>query len=134
MLFFVCFFPDLNMEFNPSDHPRASTIFLSKSQTDGRLLNLLLYLLLQLSLCQNACDSYWINNSPPSKKEAFIGTVWELKEIKLMSILSELVLEGHTEVVSSSLSWIMLNIIIIKNVFPKCKIFCATMFFCLFFF
>lgn len=30
------FFKDLNMEFNPSDHPRASTIFLSKSQTDGR--------------------------------------------------------------------------------------------------
>ncbi|CDQ61042.1 unnamed protein product [Oncorhynchus mykiss] len=26
---------DLNMEYNPSDHPRASTIFLSKSQTDG---------------------------------------------------------------------------------------------------
>lgn len=24
------------MEYNPSDHPRASTIFLSKSQTDGR--------------------------------------------------------------------------------------------------
>uniref|UniRef100_A0A2I3GUS6 Cyclin Y n=1 Tax=Nomascus leucogenys TaxID=61853 RepID=A0A2I3GUS6_NOMLE len=30
------FFKDLNMEFNPSDHPRASTIFLSKSQTDVR--------------------------------------------------------------------------------------------------
>lgn len=32
------FFPyylDLPMEYNPSDHPRASTIFLSKSQTDG---------------------------------------------------------------------------------------------------
>uniref|UniRef100_A0A8C9PK30 Cyclin Y n=1 Tax=Spermophilus dauricus TaxID=99837 RepID=A0A8C9PK30_SPEDA len=28
-------FANLNMEFNPSDHPRASTIFLSKSQTDG---------------------------------------------------------------------------------------------------
>ncbi|XP_067870935.1 cyclin-Y isoform X1 [Heterodontus francisci] len=27
---------DLNMEFNPSDHPRASTMFLSKSQTDGQ--------------------------------------------------------------------------------------------------
>ncbi|KAK3572534.1 hypothetical protein QTP86_034339 [Hemibagrus guttatus] len=26
----------LNMEYNPSDHPRASTIFLSKSQTDVR--------------------------------------------------------------------------------------------------
>uniref|UniRef100_A0A672IXI2 Cyclin Y n=1 Tax=Salarias fasciatus TaxID=181472 RepID=A0A672IXI2_SALFA len=26
---------DLPMEYNPSDHPRASTIFLSKSQTDG---------------------------------------------------------------------------------------------------
>lgn len=49
-VFFLSFFPDLNMEFNPSDHPRASTIFLSKSQTDGRLLNLLQYLLLQLSL------------------------------------------------------------------------------------
>ena len=28
-------FSDLPMEYNPSDHPRASTIFLSKSQTDG---------------------------------------------------------------------------------------------------
>ncbi|KAI1901370.1 hypothetical protein AGOR_G00033690 [Albula goreensis] len=27
---------DLNMEYNPSDHPRASTIFLSKCQTDAR--------------------------------------------------------------------------------------------------
>ncbi|XP_031440253.1 cyclin-Y isoform X4 [Clupea harengus] len=27
---------DPNMEYNPSDHPRASTIFLSKSQTDVR--------------------------------------------------------------------------------------------------
>uniref|UniRef100_A0A8C6SC69 Cyclin Y n=1 Tax=Neogobius melanostomus TaxID=47308 RepID=A0A8C6SC69_9GOBI len=28
---------DLPMEYNPSDHPRASTIFLGKSQTDGEL-------------------------------------------------------------------------------------------------
>ncbi|XP_062337926.1 cyclin-Y isoform X2 [Osmerus eperlanus] len=27
---------ELNMEYNPSDHPRASTLFLSKSQTDVR--------------------------------------------------------------------------------------------------
>ncbi|XP_058153654.1 cyclin-Y isoform X1 [Dasypus novemcinctus] len=33
---FQPYFGDLNMEFNPSDHPRASTIFLSKSQTDVR--------------------------------------------------------------------------------------------------
>lgn len=31
----VCVLSELNMEYNPSDHPRASTIFLSKSQTDG---------------------------------------------------------------------------------------------------
>lgn len=37
-VFSFSFFKDLNMEFNPSDHPRASTIFLSKSQTDGRSL------------------------------------------------------------------------------------------------
>uniref|UniRef100_A0A669CGH0 Cyclin Y n=2 Tax=Oreochromis TaxID=8139 RepID=A0A669CGH0_ORENI len=30
---------DLPMEYNPSDHPRASTIFLSKSQTDGDALS-----------------------------------------------------------------------------------------------
>ncbi|XP_006807427.1 cyclin-Y-like [Neolamprologus brichardi] len=29
---------ELNMEYNPSDHPRASTIFLSKSQNDGEWL------------------------------------------------------------------------------------------------
>lgn len=33
-MFFVS---DLALESNPSDHPRASTIFLSKSQTDGKL-------------------------------------------------------------------------------------------------
>lgn len=43
-LFSFSFFKDLNMEFNPSDHPRASTIFLSKSQTDGRLLIYLCFL------------------------------------------------------------------------------------------
>lgn len=31
---------DLPMEYNPSDHPRASTIFLSKSQTDGEFSDL----------------------------------------------------------------------------------------------
>uniref|UniRef100_A0A673L466 Cyclin-Y-like n=1 Tax=Sinocyclocheilus rhinocerous TaxID=307959 RepID=A0A673L466_9TELE len=30
---------ELNMEYNPADHPRASTIFLSKSQTDGERLH-----------------------------------------------------------------------------------------------
>lgn len=36
----VFLFPsvDLALESNPSDHPRASTIFLSKSQTDGKTL------------------------------------------------------------------------------------------------
>lgn len=30
---------DLALESNPSDHPRASTIFLSKSQTDGKAIS-----------------------------------------------------------------------------------------------
>lgn len=30
--------PELNLAFNPSDHPRASTLFLSKSHNDGRWL------------------------------------------------------------------------------------------------
>lgn len=32
------FVTELNADFNPSDHPRASTIFLSKSQNHGELL------------------------------------------------------------------------------------------------
>ncbi|XP_030097712.1 cyclin-Y-like protein 1 isoform X1 [Serinus canaria] len=32
----LSYYPDLALESNPSDHPRASTIFLSKSQTDVR--------------------------------------------------------------------------------------------------
>lgn len=35
-LIMLLLLPDLPMEYNPSDHPRASTIFLSKSQTDGK--------------------------------------------------------------------------------------------------
>lgn len=35
-LILLLLLPDLPMEYNPSDHPRASTIFLSKSQTDGK--------------------------------------------------------------------------------------------------
>lgn len=35
--FFISKLSDLPIEHNPSDHPRASTIFLSKSQTDGKL-------------------------------------------------------------------------------------------------
>lgn len=31
----LCVLTELNMAHNPSDHPRASTIFLSKSQNDG---------------------------------------------------------------------------------------------------
>lgn len=31
------FVAELNVDFNPSDHPRASTIFLSKSQNHGEL-------------------------------------------------------------------------------------------------
>lgn len=34
--FFSSSCTDLALESNPSDHPRASTIFLSKSQTDGK--------------------------------------------------------------------------------------------------
>lgn len=34
--FFSSSYTDLALESNPSDHPRASTIFLSKSQTDGK--------------------------------------------------------------------------------------------------
>lgn len=35
---FSMFLTELNADFNPSDHPRASTIFLSKSQNHGELL------------------------------------------------------------------------------------------------
>uniref|UniRef100_A0A8C9PMK5 Cyclin Y n=1 Tax=Spermophilus dauricus TaxID=99837 RepID=A0A8C9PMK5_SPEDA len=49
---------NLNMEFNPSDHPRASTIFLSKSQTDGMLLIYLKY---------SSCSTIFLDDSTVSQ-------------------------------------------------------------------
>uniref|UniRef100_A0A3Q4H5F8 Cyclin Y n=1 Tax=Neolamprologus brichardi TaxID=32507 RepID=A0A3Q4H5F8_NEOBR len=52
---------DLPMEYNPSDHPRASTIFLSKSQTDGELCSLL------LSRKYSSCSTIFLDDSTVSQ-------------------------------------------------------------------
>ncbi|NXC18812.1 CCNY protein, partial [Corythaeola cristata] len=64
-------FPDLNMEFNPSDHPRASTIFLSKSQTDGREKRKSLYINHhppgQLRRKYSSCSTIFLDDSTVSQ-------------------------------------------------------------------
>lgn len=71
MLFLVCFFLDLNMEFNPSDHPRASTIFLSKSQTDVREKRKSLYINHhppgQLRRKYSSCSTIFLDDSTVSQ-------------------------------------------------------------------
>ncbi|MBN3325990.1 CCNY protein, partial [Atractosteus spatula] len=49
---------DLNMEYNPSDHPRASTIFLSKSQTDVAV---------PFKKVREKRKSLYINHHPPGQ-------------------------------------------------------------------
>ncbi|KFP53610.1 Cyclin-Y, partial [Antrostomus carolinensis] len=65
------FFPDLNMEFNPSDHPRASTIFLSKSQTDVREKRKSLYINHhppgQLRRKYSSCSTIFLDDSTVSQ-------------------------------------------------------------------
>uniref|UniRef100_A0A8C7T208 Cyclin Y n=1 Tax=Oncorhynchus mykiss TaxID=8022 RepID=A0A8C7T208_ONCMY len=58
---------DLNMEYNPSDHPRASTIFLSKSQTDVREKRKSIYINHHPSplLSQNSQSHRVFVNEPP---------------------------------------------------------------------
>ncbi|NWR14473.1 CCNY protein, partial [Emberiza fucata] len=62
---------DLNMEFNPSDHPRASTIFLSKSQTDVREKRKSLYINHhppgQLRRKYSSCSTIFLDDSTVSQ-------------------------------------------------------------------
>uniref|UniRef100_A0A8C0JIE9 Cyclin Y n=1 Tax=Canis lupus dingo TaxID=286419 RepID=A0A8C0JIE9_CANLU len=65
---------DLNMEFNPSDHPRASTIFLSKSQTDGRLL--ICHPPGQIARKYSSCSTIFLDDSTVSQPNLKYTIKW----------------------------------------------------------
>ncbi|XP_063062507.1 cyclin-Y isoform X2 [Engraulis encrasicolus] len=62
---------DPNMEYNPSDHPRASTIFLSKSQTDVREKRKSLYInhhmAVPLRRKYSSCSTIFLDDSTVSQ-------------------------------------------------------------------
>uniref|UniRef100_A0A2K5TS76 Cyclin Y n=6 Tax=Cercopithecidae TaxID=9527 RepID=A0A2K5TS76_MACFA len=68
------FFKDLNMEFNPSDHPRASTIFLSKSQTDGR--SLIYHPPGQIARKYSSCSTIFLDDSTVSQPNLKYTIKW----------------------------------------------------------
>ncbi|NXS40520.1 CCNY protein, partial [Balaeniceps rex] len=71
---------DLNMEFNPSDHPRASTIFLSKSQTDVREKRKSLYINHhppgQLRRKYSSCSTIFLDDSTVSQPNLKYTIKW----------------------------------------------------------
>uniref|UniRef100_A0A5G2QAJ7 Cyclin-Y-like protein 2 n=1 Tax=Sus scrofa TaxID=9823 RepID=A0A5G2QAJ7_PIG len=66
---------DLNMEFNPSDHPRASTIFLSKSQTDARK--------------YSSCSTIFLDDSTVSQPNLKYTIKWDPDGRMLLDIFDE---------------------------------------------
>uniref|UniRef100_A0A452DY61 Cyclin-Y-like protein 2 n=1 Tax=Capra hircus TaxID=9925 RepID=A0A452DY61_CAPHI len=75
------FFKDLNMEFNPSDHPRASTIFLSKSQTDGRFFLSFFFLKTyhppgQIARKYSSCSTIFLDDSTVSQPNLKYTIKW----------------------------------------------------------
>ncbi|XP_062350009.1 cyclin-Y isoform X1 [Cinclus cinclus] len=71
---------DLNMEFNPSDHPRASTIFLSKSQTDAPWEEN------YFDLCVSCLQSCILNAVVFSVEQSSTGSLWVREKRKSLYI------------------------------------------------
>uniref|UniRef100_A0A8C5CVP1 Cyclin Y n=1 Tax=Gadus morhua TaxID=8049 RepID=A0A8C5CVP1_GADMO len=81
---------DLPMEYNPSDHPRASTIFLSKSQTDVREKRKSLYINHQnpgpMRRKYSSCSTIFLDDSTvsqPNLKELESRMVQDIFDEKL---------------------------------------------------
>uniref|UniRef100_F6VM13 Cyclin Y n=1 Tax=Xenopus tropicalis TaxID=8364 RepID=F6VM13_XENTR len=76
---------DMNMEFNPSDHPRASTIFLSKSQTDVREKRKSLYINHhppgQLRRKYSSCSTIYLDDSTVSQPNLKYTIKWWVQSI-----------------------------------------------------
>lgn len=69
-------FTELAQEANPSDHPRASTLFLNKSQTDGQYFSdLILWFLLNLT------DSFLSISVREKRKSNYMNHVSFLKKL-----------------------------------------------------
>uniref|UniRef100_A0A3B4G5G8 Cyclin Y n=1 Tax=Pundamilia nyererei TaxID=303518 RepID=A0A3B4G5G8_9CICH len=58
---------ELNMEYNPSDHPRASTIFLSKSQNDGEWLGFIEFHITGNLRKYSSCSTIFLDDNTVSQ-------------------------------------------------------------------
>ncbi|KAM5338331.1 cyclin-Y isoform 2-T2 [Glossophaga mutica] len=84
---------DLNMEFNPSDHPRASTIFLSKSQTDVREKRKSLFINHhppgQIARKYSSCSTIFLDDSTVSQPNLKYTIKWDPDGRMLLDIFDE---------------------------------------------
>uniref|UniRef100_A0A8C5FVK0 Cyclin Y n=1 Tax=Gadus morhua TaxID=8049 RepID=A0A8C5FVK0_GADMO len=76
---------ELNMESNPADHPRAGTMFLSKSQTDVREKRKSIFINnVSVSLLQwckhSSCSTIFLDDSTVSQPNLKYTIKWELTE------------------------------------------------------
>uniref|UniRef100_A0A8C2CRA4 Cyclin Y n=1 Tax=Cyprinus carpio TaxID=7962 RepID=A0A8C2CRA4_CYPCA len=80
---------ELNMEYNPSDHPRASTIFLSKSQTDVREKRKSLYVNHQhpsgpMRRKYSSCSTIFLDDSTVSQPNLKYTIKWYLNPQRML--------------------------------------------------
>uniref|UniRef100_A0A4W5MJ00 Cyclin Y n=1 Tax=Hucho hucho TaxID=62062 RepID=A0A4W5MJ00_9TELE len=84
---------DLNMECNPSDHPRASTIFLSKSQTDVREKRKSIYINHHHAAPDrrkySSCSTIFLDDSTVSQPNLKYTIKWEIDGRMVLDIFDE---------------------------------------------
>uniref|UniRef100_A0A8C8M2W6 Cyclin-like domain-containing protein n=1 Tax=Oncorhynchus tshawytscha TaxID=74940 RepID=A0A8C8M2W6_ONCTS len=82
---------DLNMEYNPSDHPRASTIFLSKSQTDVTACDVcvLQHHAAPVRRKYSSCSTIFLDDSTVSQPNLKYTIKWEIDGRMVLDIFDE---------------------------------------------
>uniref|UniRef100_A0A8C5BF28 Cyclin-Y-like protein 2 n=1 Tax=Gadus morhua TaxID=8049 RepID=A0A8C5BF28_GADMO len=112
---------ELNMESNPADHPRAGTMFLSKSQTDVREKRKSIFInnVSSNTRCKHSsCSTIFLDDSTvsqPNLKDSHGGTVQDIFDEKLHPLTLTECPCNHTTSDQSIIKMIIMTILSLYN-------------------